>query len=151
MYKHILLAIDLGDENKQVVAKAEAVQKLTGAKVSIIHVIAPLPAVYSAYGIYGVGEAGISNDVVANTEAYEENAKTSLLPVAESIGLSAADIVISSGNESDEILDYAEDNDVDVIISGSHGRHGLRLLLGSTANSILHGAKCDVLAVRIKE
>jgi universal stress protein A len=38
-----------------------------------------------------------------------------------------------------------------LIVVGSHGRHGVRLLLGSTANGILHHAKCDVLAVRIKE
>ena len=35
------------------------------------------------------------------------------------------------------------------IVVGSHGRHGLALLLGSTASGVLHGAKCDVLAVRI--
>ncbi|MBA6354230.1 universal stress protein, partial [Colwellia sp. BRX9-1] len=40
---------------------------------------------------------------------------------------------------------------VDLIITGSHGVHGLQLLLGSTCNAILHGAKCDVLAVRYPE
>ncbi|WP_313899138.1 universal stress protein [Leclercia adecarboxylata] len=39
----------------------------------------------------------------------------------------------------------------DLIVVGSHGRHGLALLLGSTANDILHGAPCDVLAVRLKK
>ena len=39
----------------------------------------------------------------------------------------------------------------DVIVVGSHGRHGLALLLGSTANGVLHGATCDVLAVRVGE
>jgi len=34
-------------------------------------------------------------------------------------------------------------------VVGSHGRHGLALLLGSTANGVLHGASCDVLAVRV--
>jgi universal stress protein A len=38
---------------------------------------------------------------------------------------------------------------MDLIIIGSHGRHGIRILLGSTANAILHSAKCDVLAVRV--
>jgi len=50
-----------------------------------------------------------------------------------------------------EIIKIAEENNVDLIIVGSHGRHGLALLLGSTANGVLHHAKCDVLAVRIKD
>ena len=37
----------------------------------------------------------------------------------------------------------------DLIVVGSHGRHGIALLLGSTANGVLHGAPCDVLAVRV--
>ena len=39
----------------------------------------------------------------------------------------------------------------DVIVVGSHGKHGLALLLGSTANGVLHGANRDVLAVRVGE
>ena len=38
----------------------------------------------------------------------------------------------------------------DLIVLGTHGRHGLGLLLGSTASGVLHGCPCDVLTVRIK-
>ena len=55
------------------------------------------------------------------------------------------------GIPKQEIINVAEQQQVDLIVVGSHGRHGLALLLGSTANSILHTAKCDVLAVRLKE
>jgi universal stress protein A len=55
------------------------------------------------------------------------------------------------GHISSEILAFAENEHVDLIITGSHGVHGLQLLLGSTSNAILHGAKCDVLAVRFTE
>ncbi len=53
------------------------------------------------------------------------------------------------GRPGSEIRRQAEENDADLIVIGSHGRHGIQLLLGSTANSVLHGAACDVLAVRI--
>ena len=43
----------------------------------------------------------------------------------------------------------AEEQSCDLIVVGSHGRHGLALLLGSTANDVLHGAPCDVIAVRL--
>ena len=46
---------------------------------------------------------------------------------------------------------FAREHAVDLIVVGSHGRHGLALIFGSTANGVLHGACCDVLAVRIKK
>jgi universal stress protein A len=45
----------------------------------------------------------------------------------------------------------ANQEGADLIIVGSHGRKGFALLLGSTSNSVLHGASCDVLAVRVAE
>jgi len=50
-----------------------------------------------------------------------------------------------------EIHRLAKDQGLDLIVVGSHGRHGLSLLLGSTSTGVLHGAKCDVLAVRIQK
>ena len=50
-----------------------------------------------------------------------------------------------------EVLRVAKDNGVDLIVMGSHGRHGLALLLGSTANAVLHHADIDVLAVRVNK
>ena len=48
-----------------------------------------------------------------------------------------------------EIHSKAEEIGADLIVVGSHGRYGLALLMGSTANGVLHGATCDVLAVRV--
>jgi universal stress protein A len=55
------------------------------------------------------------------------------------------------GVPNQEIVQIAKQEQIDLIVVGSHGRHGLALLLGSTANSILHHATCDVLAVRLLE
>jgi len=45
----------------------------------------------------------------------------------------------------------AKEQGCDLIVVGSHGRHGLALLLGSTSNDLLHGAPCDTLAVALKK
>ena len=55
------------------------------------------------------------------------------------------------GAPAPQIVDSAKDLGVDLIVVGSHGKHGLGLLLGSTANGILHHAHCDVLTIRIKD
>jgi universal stress protein A len=54
------------------------------------------------------------------------------------------------GRPENEIHGLAEEINANLIVVGSHGRHGLALIFGSTANGVLHGAGCDVLAVRVK-
>jgi universal stress protein A len=67
------------------------------------------------------------------------------------LNVSPQDQFVEIGPTKTKILKTAEEVGADLIICGSHGRHGLSLLLGSTANAILHGAKCDVLTVRLPE
>ena len=55
------------------------------------------------------------------------------------------------GSPKYEICNYARENHSDLLILGSHGRHGIKLLLGSTANGVLHDMPCDVLAVKLKK
>ena len=51
-----------------------------------------------------------------------------------------------------EIKAQAKEFGADLIVIGSHGRHGLTgMMLGSTANGVLHGSPCDVLTVRVGE
>lgn len=56
---------------------------------------------------------------------------------------------ISSGIPFNEILTYAEKNEVDLIVMGTHGRTGLgHLLIGSVAENVVRRAHCPVLTVR---
>ena len=65
------------------------------------------------------------------------------------LSISAANQHLIFGRPETEIHALAEQIGADLIVVGSHGRTGLALLLGSTANGVLHGATCDVLAVRV--
>ena len=58
--------------------------------------------------------------------------------------------MVTVGRPESEIHRLAKEEGADLVIVGSHGRKGLQLLLGSTANGVLHGTECDVLAVRIR-
>jgi len=63
-------------------------------------------------------------------------------------GVTSSDLGAEAARRALEAAGVAA-QDVDLIIVGSHGRHGWRLVLGSTANAVLHGARCDVLAARV--
>lgn len=145
MYKHILLAIDLADEEKAVEGRVIKLHQLTQAKLSLIHVIEPMPPIYMG----DVSSGSIGSDYFAVD--WQKQAREMLTPVAQHLKIHTANIATPEGGVSREILNYAKNNDVDLIVVGSHGRHGLQLLLGSTANAVLHHAHCDVLTVRISD
>jgi len=145
MYQHILFATDLLETNYFIEEKLEKMQKLTDAKVSIIHVMEPLNYAYPVAG------NTVFYDHQEIQDTLIENAGKHLLEVKERLNIPDANIEAMIGAVTFEILNYAKNNNVDLIVTGSHGKHGIKLLLGSTANGILHGASCDVLAVRITE
>jgi universal stress protein A len=140
MYKHILFATDLSDETDFVVKEVREMRGYTGAALSIVHVVEPMPGYSYAY----LGIEDIEGQLI-------EEAREVLTKLAADLAVDAKNQYIEVGPTKSKILKIAEDVGADLIICGSHGRHGLSLLLGSTANAILHGAKCDVLTVRLPE
>ncbi|MGI1670975.1 MAG: universal stress protein [Neptuniibacter sp.] len=141
-YNKILLALDLSVESEQLKEKAKSIAEANQAELSLIHVIEPLSFAYG--GDVPVDLSTIQDQLDAHAGQKLENyAKEINYPVAQQL--------VITGHTETEIHRVADENDVDLIIVGSHGRHGLSLLLGSTANGVLHGAHCDVLAVRVHE
>ncbi len=140
MYKHILFATDLTEDTEYLINKVRGMRGFTGGKLSIIHVVEPLPGYSYAY----LGIEDIEGQLI-------EEARVSLEKLGQQLSVDKNDQWIEVGPTKSKILKIAEDVGADLIICGSHGRHGLSLLLGSTANAILHGAKCDVLTVRLPE
>ena len=78
-----------------------------------------------------------------------EQSRRQLEKLAEKYDISETEVIVEIGLTKAAITNAAIERNIDLIIVGSHGRHGVGLLLGSTANAVLHHAQCDVLAVRI--
>lgn len=140
MYKHILFATDLSDESDYVITKVRGMKDYTGAKLSLIHVVEPMPGYSYAY----LGIEDIEGQLI-------DEARAALDKLGEQLAVDKSNRYVEVGPTKSKIQSMAEEAGADLIICGSHGRHGLSLLLGSTANAILHGSKCDVLVVRLPE
>lgn len=143
-YKHILLAVDFSEHSKDVVLKAKELADYYQAELSLIHVVDSVPLVDIGY------ETAMPFDYDLN-EIFMNSAKAKLQELARDLELSFKESWLELGSPKTEIVRIATENAVDLIVVGSHGRHGLGLLLGSTANAVLHHAPCDVLAVRLKD
>ncbi len=141
MYEHILLCTDLSDESAQVAARAAMLRDGRSAKLSAVHIIEPLSFAYGG---------DIPMDFSNVQAEIQKQAGVQLATFANQYSIDAADQHIIVGRAETEIHRFAEEQKVDLIVVGSHGRRGFALLLGSTANGVLHGAGCDVLAVRVK-
>lgn len=139
-YKRILVGLDLSEECSQVLQKAADISKAFGAELSLAHVIEPLTFAYGG---------DIPMDLSEVQEQLQTQAKEQLRKAAVQLNVPPERQRVVLGQPATEIHRLAEELEADLIIIGSHGRHGLALLLGSTANGVLHGASCDVLAVRV--
>ncbi|SDK23301.1 universal stress protein [Microbulbifer yueqingensis] len=139
-YKKILVGLDLSEDSSQVLKKAEELGKAFGAELSLSHVIEPLTFAYGG---------DIPMDLSEVQEQLQNQAKEQLQKASVPLGIPEERQHVVLGQPASEIHRLAEEISADLVIIGSHGRHGLALLLGSTANGVLHGAGCDVLAVRV--
>ncbi len=139
-YNRLLVAVDLSEDSALVVQRARAISDNNGAELHLIHVIEPLSFAYG--GDIPMDFSGIQDEI-------HQQATQQLQRFAESNGSEATHQHIVLGRPEVEIHTTAEEVGADLIVVGSHGRYGLALLMGSTANGVLHGATCDVLAVRV--
>jgi universal stress protein A len=143
-YQHILLAADFTKKGSSVAEKAKQLAENNQAQLSLIHVVDNPPIADAGYGPIIPMGMDFTDDLIAS-------AKKRLIKLADKLGIEEKKQWLEVGSPKLEIVRVAEENNVDLIIVGSHGKHGFALLLGSTANGVLHHAKCDVLAVRIHD
>jgi universal stress protein A len=139
-YRKILVAIDLSEDSTAVALRARAIADANGAQLDLIHVIEPLSFAYGG---------DIPMDFSGIQEEIQQQATQQMRRFAESNKIAEQHQHIVLGKPEIEIHAKAKELGADLIVLGSHGRHGLALLMGSTANGVMHGASCDVLAVRV--
>jgi universal stress protein A len=135
-YKHILLPTDFSEPSEAAAIRAMELAKACGAQLSVLTVVDYVPPGYIRVDI-----------PEASAENLAARARAALSDWVKRLGISAAKQWVEVGPAKQEIIKVAKDNRIDLIVMGSHGERGLGRLLGSTANTVLHEAECDVLCV----
>lgn len=141
-YKRVLVAVDLTRESDQVLKRAVDIAARNGAALHLIHVI---EIVSFAYG------GDVPMDLTSLQQQIDKHANERIQSKASALSYQVEEAIVATGNTEEEIHRHAAKIGADLIVIGSHARHGLALLLGSTSNGVLHGAKCDILAVHLQE
>jgi nucleotide-binding universal stress UspA family protein len=143
VYKKIMIATDGSELVRKAVDSAIEIAKLSEAQLYAIYVIA-----LGSYSITPYIDAEWEKTMKEHlrkegTEAtaYVENAGKAANVEVKSI--------ILEGSPAGEIIDFAEKNDIDLIVMGSHGKSAIqRFLIGSVAEKVVKHSKIAVLVVR---
>ncbi len=139
-FKRILVAVDGSEVSLKAVDHAARIAKQEGTTLTALHVIA-------------TPQIEITGEIADYYEQAKRPAKKWMKDVeniAASHGMSIrTEILVGAYSILDAILGYAENQSVDLIVSGTRGRtQSRKLLMGSVASGLVEYASCPVLVVR---
>ena len=141
-YHHILVPIDFSELSEQAAAQAIYVAKCFNTRMTLLHIVEHFPEHMPRYQM--------SQEEMDPEQFLITRARNDLEKISQRLEIEDGqlDVVLSTHSAKTEIVKYVKDNEVDLVILGARGRHGLTDLLGgSTASGIVRASPCDVLTV----
>lgn len=144
-YSNIVVAIDYSPATKAILERVRSLASGPATVITLLHVVEYLPPLLIAEEPFPTEMWMVDED-----KLIERASKTMQQLTGQLAGYVVNGVVVA-GVAREEICELAQAKHADLIIAGSHGRHGMRRLLGSTATALVHHAPCDVLLVRITD
>ena len=139
MYKNILYATDLRENNYEMGKQVVAIANCFHAKLYLLHVIEPPATLQLAQGL---GFAEFDKPI-------KDDAQAVMRVLGEALNIPPEQQFIEVGSIKMHVLKKVTELTCDLIIVGSHTPSALPSFLGSTAHAVVHHAPCDVLTLRM--
>ena len=137
-YKNILVAVDGSDQANQAIQEAIEISKRNQASLFVVHA----KDVAQLYGTAYIMPAVLEEAEKQSAEILDEAGTL----IGDKVEYKAFQV---SGSPKKEIVDFAEENDIDLIVMGSTGKGAIdRVLVGSTASYVVNHAPCNVMVVK---
>jgi nucleotide-binding universal stress UspA family protein len=141
--RHILVATDFSDSACAALDFGTALAGRFNAKLHVLHVVSePLHQVWAGYIP--------ASEFMETIEQLQVDARKHLEQWVPRGALASSHVIVATawGEPRDQIVKYAKDHHVDLIVCGTHGRRGWNhLLMGSVAEGVVRLAPCPVLTV----
>ncbi len=145
-YKKVLAAIDYSDLTDPIFKKLENISSDPDINIILFNVVErDMPTLMGASQNEAIS---YSREWSLEEIKLKQNAENILKKEANKYNLSKFTCYAEVGVPRYSIIFAAKSKNVDLIIVGAHGAHGIKKIIGSTAQSVLNNATCDVLAVR---
>ena len=138
--KKILFPVDFTASSDKVLPYVKLMADKLGAKVSLVHVVRGAEE-FAGFEMGAAWYSSFEKELI-------DGAEKAMTRFVEENGLNDAETAVLVGDAGEELVKYAEDNGIDMIIMGTHGRKGLeKIMFGSVAAEVVKKAKCPVLTV----
>jgi len=142
----ILVAVDGSDPSFNASTYAIDFAKRNGAELIVLYIVSPVPYSQFEYANIGRMKEIESNEMEKAQREVVDKVKQKATENNVSV---KTEVLIKYTSVVKEIVEYAEDNKVDMIVIGSRGVTGLKkILLGSVANGVVTYSHCPVLVVK---
>jgi universal stress protein A len=142
--KRILFPTDFSECGRAAEKYAWALSERFGAELHVLHVLADIMMTIPEPG----SAMAVPQNFLGEMKQEAERALDKILPQATKAGLRVVRAT-RMGNAYVEIVKYAEEKGIDLIVVGTHGRSALmHMLLGSVAEKVVRHSACPVLTVR---
>jgi nucleotide-binding universal stress UspA family protein len=139
-FRRILCPTDFSEPGSEGVKAAAEVATRFGAKLILMHVVGPIPALDTPAGISTFDVAAYQRELTASAEAYLEERKAEVpkgVPTR---------ILVTHGDAGHEIVRVAQEEGVDLIVMATHGATGWRhRIFGTVTEKVVRNAHCSVL------
>ncbi len=145
-YQRIVAALDFSRHSDATLQRAIELAKFYNAKLSLIHAVEHI--------LFEYADADMilpPTDFLEEDQAIFERAEQQLRDIAHRIDYAQLKHKVLWGSPKSTILNYADAQQADLIVIGSHGHKGIARLMGSTAAGVVNGARCDVTVVKLPE
>ena len=146
--KNILVATDFGEASAAALNYGRALARCFNAKLHVLYVCENV----FTRGLGSDAYVAVFPDLQKDVEETSQKQLKELLTDEDRQKLSATPVVVTSNMPAMAIVQYSKDQNVDLIIMGTHGRGAVaHLLMGSVAEKVVRTAPCPVLTVRHPE
>jgi nucleotide-binding universal stress UspA family protein len=143
-FKRILHPTDFSDSGSAALSAACELATRFGAELHLLHVVQDVASIAA----YGIAETYLPPEWREEIRQQAEKALQKLPPPALAGSLKIVR-AIAEGGPYFEIVEYAKQRAIDLIVMGTHGRTGLpHVFLGSVAERVVREAPCAVLTIR---
>ncbi|WP_440948604.1 universal stress protein [Methanosarcina sp. T3] len=141
LYRNIVIATDGSENSRRAISRGIEIAKLSGATIHVLYVVDTCSTISEKW----TACKEMIREVMMNDG---KKVMSKVKKIMEDAGVEVREVLLE-GRPSDEIINFAENKDMDLIVMGTLGKTGFeRFLMGSVAEEVVRYSKVPVLVVR---